>query len=387
MRIGILTFHRAINYGAVMQAYSLQKRLKEDFPLCDVEIIDYNLATREFFKKKCPLVFLYRRSIKEGIQKYLQTKEFEKTIELLTLSKKMIGWKDEKVKRYIEKNYDMVIVGSDAVFNWNDIGIPNIYFLEDVEVENKLSYAASSHLQKYKNVNEKEIRYLSSALNQFKYIGVRDQSTYTFVENFLGGKNIVFHNCDPSIFLKMDFSEQRLRKKLEKAKFDFSKKTVFVMLMQGKYAKFVRRYYGKDTQIVALMDGNKEADVYLYNLNPFEWAHVFKYGDFLVTDYFHGTIFGLKNLIPVLSIDSSQYSNETEGYESKAKDLLYTRLDMPDLYINAVEMDLDDGYTIFKNKITQIENSFDKEWLTQRINNEAESYLSFKEALSKLMEK
>lgn len=60
---------------------------------------------------------------------------------------------------------------------------------------------------------------------------------------------------------------------------------------------------------------------------------------------------------------------------------------MPDLYINAAEMDSDDGYTIFKNKITQIENSFDKEWLTQRINNEAESYLSFKEALSKLMEK
>ena len=65
MRIGILTFHRAINYGAVMQAYSLSKQLKESFPEDSVEIIDYNCKQREFYKIKCPLVFLYRRSVKE----------------------------------------------------------------------------------------------------------------------------------------------------------------------------------------------------------------------------------------------------------------------------------------------------------------------------------
>ena len=39
MKIGILTFHRAHNYGAVLQAYALQEVLKN----CghDVEIIDY----------------------------------------------------------------------------------------------------------------------------------------------------------------------------------------------------------------------------------------------------------------------------------------------------------------------------------------------------------
>ena len=39
MKIGILTFHRSNNYGAVLQAYALQNYLLE-YGL-DVEIIDY----------------------------------------------------------------------------------------------------------------------------------------------------------------------------------------------------------------------------------------------------------------------------------------------------------------------------------------------------------
>ena len=42
MKIGILTYHRAINYGAVLQSFSLVERLKKDFPNESIEIIDYN---------------------------------------------------------------------------------------------------------------------------------------------------------------------------------------------------------------------------------------------------------------------------------------------------------------------------------------------------------
>ena len=39
-RIGILTFHRAINYGACLQAYALKKYIKDQGNECD--IIDYH---------------------------------------------------------------------------------------------------------------------------------------------------------------------------------------------------------------------------------------------------------------------------------------------------------------------------------------------------------
>ncbi len=43
MRIGILTFHRSINCGAVMQCYSLSKKLQQEFPDAVVEVIDYHM--------------------------------------------------------------------------------------------------------------------------------------------------------------------------------------------------------------------------------------------------------------------------------------------------------------------------------------------------------
>ena len=39
MKIGIMTFHRAINYGAVLQTYALQKYLNDSG--YDAEVIDY----------------------------------------------------------------------------------------------------------------------------------------------------------------------------------------------------------------------------------------------------------------------------------------------------------------------------------------------------------
>ena len=39
MKIGILTFHRAFNYGALLQCFALSKYLR--MKGCNVEIIDY----------------------------------------------------------------------------------------------------------------------------------------------------------------------------------------------------------------------------------------------------------------------------------------------------------------------------------------------------------
>ena len=40
-KIGILTFHNAYNYGAFLQCYSLSTLIKNRFPNCTVEVIDY----------------------------------------------------------------------------------------------------------------------------------------------------------------------------------------------------------------------------------------------------------------------------------------------------------------------------------------------------------
>lgn len=382
MKIGILTFHRAVNYGAVMQAYSLLTQLQHDFPEDEIEIIDYNCKEREWFKKKCPLVFLYRRSIIQGIQKYRQTKIFNQFLSYLKLSRSYLSVTNQNVENAMTNNYDMVIVGSDAVFNWEDIGLPNPYFLGETKVPHKFTYAASAHLQEYENITPKQMDYLSTCLGQFEYIGVRDKSSAHFVQYVAPHAVLPIHNCDPTVFLNMDFDEMGLQAKLKKHRFNFGKKTIFVMLMHSEYATFIRRYFGKDCQIVALMDGNPEADIYLFDLTPFEWAHVFRYGVCLITDYFHGTLLCLKNGIPVMSIDTSGYFKG--HHESKSRDLLYTRLKHPELYVCADELAGENGYQVFKNRMTDILQTFDKTLVTQALDEEAKSYQPFYEAICRV---
>ena len=57
MRIGILTFHRSVNNGAVMQCYSLCKKLKQKFPDVNIEVVDYNMKKIE--KQYSPNFFQY----------------------------------------------------------------------------------------------------------------------------------------------------------------------------------------------------------------------------------------------------------------------------------------------------------------------------------------
>lgn len=384
MRIGILTFHRAINYGAFMQSYALLNRISQEFPEDNVEIIDYNCKAREFFIKKCPIVFLYRRSFREGIQKYKQTKVFRKSLQFLKRSKELVAVSDKVLEDYIADHYDVVIVGSDAVFNWSDIGLPNPYFLNKFKNIWKLSYAASSHLQNYGNITKNEKEYLFDSLNDFSYIGVRDNSTERFVNSILENSK-ARHNCDPSVFLELDFDEFDLRKKMKKCKFDFKKKTVFVMLMHPEYGEYIRKYFGNDCQIVALMDGNQWADIYLYDLNPFEWSHVFKYGECLITDYFHGTIFGLKNKVPVMSIDASKYNDH--NYESKAHDLFFTRLNLPQYYVDARDIEGKDGYSVFSEKLDLILKNYDYSEIGLALEKEAEAYNDFHDMLSRVCSK
>ena len=79
MRIGILTFHRAHNYGAVLQCYALQETLKRMGH--DVQVIDYrqpwiedfyNLFCRNMIRRNSssvPELFSYLKSRHHSFQK------------------------------------------------------------------------------------------------------------------------------------------------------------------------------------------------------------------------------------------------------------------------------------------------------------------------------
>ena len=82
MKIGILTFHNALNYGAVLQCYALQHYLQEKGH--DVEVIDYRIPFIEEQKQFFSKTELRRRGfvafLKYGITRLLVWPAWRKTI-------------------------------------------------------------------------------------------------------------------------------------------------------------------------------------------------------------------------------------------------------------------------------------------------------------------
>ena len=126
MRIGILTFHKAINYGAFLQAFSLSEMLQAQHPNGTVEIIDYiNSAKRN------NLVLLWslkHRGIKGAWIELVKNRRFASVQKNLRLSPKSFKSHDTAgVLDYIKNRYDRLVIGSDAVFNWKQNGFPTVY--------------------------------------------------------------------------------------------------------------------------------------------------------------------------------------------------------------------------------------------------------------------
>lgn len=319
MRIGILTFHRSINYGAFMQCYSLSKRLQADFPEDTIEVIDYT-SPKILEQYRSRISNAPTPEMREKLE--AQTAAFRGVQSALPLS----AWhcvSDDlmELADHLNAHYDIVVVGSDAVWNWNVRGFPNGYFLKDYHGV-KLSYAASAHGQDFRRMTPEQKKYLSEAFHDFSYLGVRDSSTEEML-HLIDPTLSVHHNCDPTMLLEpasIPCETDTLKAKLDRAGIDPERPMVGVMASEDVVGKALRNRLRPSAQLVALYTPNRWADAYLNDLTPFEWAKIFSLFGATVTHFFHGTLLSLVNGTPVFPIEVR--SAYTDNYQTKIKDVL-----------------------------------------------------------------
>ncbi len=319
MRIGILTFHRSINNGAVMQSFALSRLLASSFPEDKVEIIDYQMPKVDktytgkiqyyitggstlLKMKKLAYYVLHPYKLNDDKEKY---KLFNRAVnEYLPLSsKKIFQDTTEDLNEYIKSNYDILVVGSDAVWNYTTRGFPNAYF-PDVSLKcHKLSYAASCYGMDFDICSEQDKEEINKRLSTFDYIGVRDSATEDFI-NDVGCDVPPVHNCDPTAFLNVDslpVDGQKIKEIMLKRGFDPKKPAIGIM-GNDDMVRLVRMIFNDKYQLISLYNRVNGVDVQLYDINPFEWAYVFRYFKLVFTTYFHGTMLALRNGVPVICI-------------------------------------------------------------------------------------
>lgn len=185
MKIGIITFHRACNYGAVLQCYALQRYLKTEGH--EVEVIDYhpqyfktdfmnfNLGEGNVmhkFIRGVKLIALY-------LTKRKKQKAFKAFVDMMPLSKPK-----HNIMDFQDLKYDAIVFGSDQI--WNPLltgGIDKVFIGEFPKNNSKfISYAASTDL----NICDKEhSKWFQNIVMRFDEVSTRETSFSEYLNSIV----------------------------------------------------------------------------------------------------------------------------------------------------------------------------------------------------------
>lgn len=388
MKIGILTYHRSINNGAVMQCYSLATRLKKEFPEDEIEVIDYHMplvdncvydiSLKKYFKGSLKNIIVSLLRLKDIITRLkhdrLRKEKFESVLHYLPLSETRI-YSDSmsELEAYINTNYDIVVAGSDAIWNYVVRGFPNPYFLSEKIKCIKVSYAASCYGMNYENIEQNQRNAIKQIFDSYHFLGTRDEESEKFVR-YLDCSINPIHTCDPTAFLDVNnlpIDSHQLVSLMKYRGFDFSKESIAVM-GDKKMCKMLRKMFGNKYQLVSLYNYNSECDVNLNDISPYEWAYVFRFFNLTVTTYFHGTMLSLRNGIPVVCI--ALQTDYSKTHMTKVEDLLL-RLDLRDYYFETDYNRMNSAK--IKETIDKLMKINMSSTLKSKMNKEAENFDTF----------
>lgn len=210
MKIGILTFHRALNYGAVLQCYALYSILNDLGH--DVKIIDYRPDYVEYYRKIIP-VFKIKRT--QGFSKKLRlilasllwgrsTIEATKRFDNFILSH-FAFTKIVKSREQVPNDFDVIIVGSDQV--WSPqicYGFDPVFWGQFPHKQIVLSsYAAS--MEGLSQLSHSDWHRIMENLKSFSHISVREMQ----LQKELNKRLTISCECniDPSLLLNEDAYE------------------------------------------------------------------------------------------------------------------------------------------------------------------------------------
>lgn len=183
MQIAIITFHRALNYGAVLQAFALQKKL-EDMGH-EAVILDHNN------KKIDSINAIFRigdnkniiHMIKELVNvpfRLIRKRRFENFV---STKLKIYPIEDKKALVEINDCFDIFITGSDQVWNPYLTDYDDAYFLDFVNSpEKKVSYAASIGVRRFSEADQLRVR---ERLQSFAKISVREKSAKDLLQRIV----------------------------------------------------------------------------------------------------------------------------------------------------------------------------------------------------------
>lgn len=292
-KIGIITFHNSYNCGSMLESYAMQTIIEKRGG--DSEIINFSSSGQRdlydvFLKNdnlknivKNILIFPARKKIKFNNNKY---EEFKITNFKLSEEYK-------EMNEISEKNYDVVVAGSDQIWNITIQDNDDAYFLPWVKKAKKVAYAPSfgaKNIMDYTNNIEKYKKFI----NSFAALSIRENNGKKWIKDLCNIDVEVL--LDPTLLLEKEDYEVIKKKDFKlKEKYiffycpSFNRKICeFVKLISKKYNLKVITWSTKSYNF-------KFVKTFGFTLAQYEdpamYLSLIENAELIITTSFHGTIF------------------------------------------------------------------------------------------------
>lgn len=318
MKVGILSMQRIKNWGSFLQAFALKGTIeelghecsfldiKQNVGLADSEVLS-NDKSRPLFLIRLSNLFSY--ILKGQLLSCLRGKAYQKKFNQKYNEEFLPLLGIDKDSYECDKAFDLVVIGSDEVFNCTQTksywGRTLHLFGEGIEAKKIITYAGSfgkTTLDSLEDCNLTD--QISNALKNISNISVRDENSYSIIENLTDKKPVM--SIDPAMI------------------FDFSpflpenmpiKDYLIVYTYQGRITdpdtiKTIKDYaVSKNKKIVSLYCYYSWCDYSLVADTPFQLLAYFANADYVVTDTFHGSVFSMiykRNFCTILRETNTQ---------------------------------------------------------------------------------
>lgn len=326
MKIGILTQHLGHNYGGILQAYALQKKLLQlgyNSVIFDIRLKSYDrsiiskllsiisrIIKRNIFRVKSTKPPMRQWDFSDRIKKVVYRNTFDFIKRHILMTEQIIP---EQTLKYNFNRFDCFIVGSDQVWRpkYNKyIQHSFLDFVENKKDIKRIAYAASFGVD-VNEFSEEMLKICKPLAKKFDSVSVREDSGVRLCKDLFDVEAV--HLIDPTMFFDAEHYE-----KLSKEKKDYKNDgNCFAYILDRTsekdniIEKVCNKYRLKPFNVLPKSNfldvGPKHVEDCV--MPPIEqWLDGFNKAKFVITDSFHGTVFSIIFKKPFLVI-----GNKTRG--------------------------------------------------------------------------
>lgn len=297
MKIGIITVHRAYNYGSVLQCYALQEYLKSLGH--DVSIIDYRQRWTEAVYKTFSWYYIWHfiklkdyRAIIDYVRKYEIRRDYIRKQKRIFKSF-MNRFQLSKSCRYrVPSGYDIYLVGSDQLWTHQCVGGEDKFYLGYFKHPSRskvIGYSLSASTDSLLKFGKGR---LGDILRNFDMLSVREKSNAQLIRQLTGVQLPI--TIDPTLLVDKKLWLSMVR--------DDWKQKNYIAIYQARPVVGNNNYLMQKAVELSKKTGCEIIDLRAMTYTVEDFVSIIKYAKCVLTTSYHAVVFSVLMETPCYAV-------------------------------------------------------------------------------------